>query len=284
MKSNVLACALGILLVGVGGCNPSPGSRAQDPAEAKAALLAQWHRLADGMAEKVDAPRGRAIALELSQIEPQGYEPILEILEDREAPENERLLAFLSLEGAPGVPTEADFIVPRLLEMGARKNDPMGSSCALELLLVADHPDAEKAFRTYAREGSGKTKLNGLIWLLRRGAEEAHGELAKMFDDPGTTQEERDRIVFEVAQRALESDGPLLEKALVQGTEQDSTRAQAAMALGRIGTAAQIPALELCLQAEGISPELKAVLQSSLEILQKRAGSNEQTGETPAAE
>lgn len=189
---------------------------------------------------------------------------ILGTLGDAAANPKSKLLAVVSL--TPLVNNEME---SQLIAFTAPEREATTRACAVKLLGFVDSDSARDRLTTLMDDPEHRVCVTAVLMLLRTGAPEALAKVAEVWASPETHATERTELVLSLPEARLGDFVPVLMDAAVNPDMDYESRRRAITALGQLGDATAIPALE-AVAADAAIPALSESAQESLSAVRDR--------------
>ena len=248
-----------------------PAAAPRSPEE----LMKCWLEVAQTATNTTYSAECREITEELAKHGPEALQPLLTIIGDKEQEPRIRVIAVTCLQGLV-----KPAMVDTLKQLTAADQEATTRACATHLLGSLPTKEVLDFLRTLTDDPERRVRFSALRGLASAWDDAGREGLAKYFDDPEVTQEEREEIgvVFGISIK----EDPLTLKVLsrvVQDMEiTPSTRKLAIGVLGHMGDASVIPALESAAQNE-TDKDNAELAASAAEAIKERL---EKTNPAPA--
>lgn len=249
-----------------------PGTQATGAGASIAALVAEWQEVADDLFVNELGPRAFEIAAQLAATGPEGLVPLLDILASSESGPSKKVFVVQCVAAHV---TAAH--VDRLAEMTAAQEEATTRSCAAALLAEIGDPRSFEVLKKLVEDGERRVRLSALLGLARAGDAPSQSVLAGLFSSLETSEEERLQIVPVFLRNPDEEGREVLAEAVKHPALEGKMRTAVAVALGRVGDAPAIEALEES-KAVAADEAYNAVADSAVAAIEERLEPSAENG------
>lgn len=246
------------------------------PADPKA-LLEEWNAMAAHPRENIGQLRAQQVIAGLIHSDPAATKAILKSIDDPAVSPEGKVFAALSL--APFIQKDSrEYLVP----LTAPGKEATTRTCATHLLAVMANAENESLFRSLLEDPERRVRMAARLGLLRMNAKDAHNLMAKSYDAPDASQNDKNNIVQYLTQQASKEDAPLLNRALANPDTAPSLLIPIARALARQGDESSLKPLET-LAASTQDPQVKRNAETAIKAITARMGKTDATPESTSA-
>jgi hypothetical protein len=249
---------------------PNPATAAPDAGERREAtyddLVTLWTQHANMAPSEFDPMKGIAFAENMARQGAEGLEPILDELADPDGAPGAKVFATISLQGLMN--TEAGKgITPRLIELTDASNNEHTRSCAAHLLGTSIDPDAVARVKALAEDPDHSVRTAARLVLIHRGEQVGIDTIDEIWNDPDTTNEERNELIRAIPQGFAADHLPIYNAALRDENVAVDLREGIVSILATMGNAESLEALRYAAENDP-NPVVKSRAEQAIPMVE----------------